>query len=105
MKSISAKELHQKIIKGEEFILIDVRESFEHQHFNIGGLNVPLSSIFENKEEFNNNHSVIIYCQKGIRSQIAIQRLSDKFGYDQLINLQGGVDAWIKNFQNKKDNE
>ena len=105
MKSISAKELHQKIIQGEEFVLIDVRESFEHHHFNIGGVNLPLSSIFENKEEFNNNQSVIIYCQKGIRSQIAIQRLSDRFGYNQLINLQGGVDAWIKTFQNKKDGE
>jgi adenylyltransferase/sulfurtransferase len=105
MKSITAKELHQKIIQGEEFVLIDVRESFEHQHYNIGGVNIPLSNIFESKEQFNNNHPVIIYCQKGIRSQIAIQRLSDKFGYVKLINLQGGVDAWIKTFQNKKDNE
>lgn len=105
MKSISAKELHQKITQGEELVLIDVREPFEHQHFNIGGVNIPLSTIFESKEQFNNNQTFIIYCQKGIRSQIAIQRLSDKFGYDQLINLQGGVDAWIKTFQNKKDNE
>lgn len=105
MKSITAKDLHQKIIQGEDIVLIDVRESFEHQHYNIGGVNIPLSNIFESKEQFNINHTIVIYCQKGIRSQIAIQRLSDKFGYDQLINLQGGVDAWIKTFQNKKDDE
>ena len=105
MKSITAKDLHQKIIQGEEIVLIDVRESFEHQHYNIGGVNIPLCNIFESKEQFNINHTIVIYCQKGIRSQIAIQRLSVKFGYDQLINLQGGVDAWIKTFQNKKDDE
>lgn len=105
MNSISATDLHQKIIQGEQFVLIDVREPFEHQHFNIGGVNIPLSNIFESKEQFNNDDVVIVYCQKGIRSQIAIQRLSDKFGYERLINLQGGVDAWIKTIQNKKDNE
>ena len=97
MNSITATELHQKLSQGEELVLIDVREPFEHKHFNIGGLNIPLASIFENKIHFNKNLPVIVYCQKGIRSQIAIQRLSEKMGCDQLINLQGGVDAWIKN--------
>jgi len=38
----------------------------------------------------------VLYCQKGIRSMIVIQRLSEKFGYQNLINLQGGMDAWLK---------
>ena len=105
MNSITAIDLHQKISQGEELVLIDVRETFEHNHFNLGGLNIPLASIFENKIHFNKNLPVIVYCQKGIRSQIAIQRLSEKMGYNQLINLQGGVDAWIKNLKNKKDDE
>jgi rhodanese-related sulfurtransferase len=39
---------------------------------------------------------VIVYCKKGVRSQIAIQRLEDKFGFNNLINLKGGIDAWKK---------
>ena len=105
MNSITAKELHQKLSQGEELVLIDVRETFEHDHFNLGGLNIPLASIFENKIHFNRNLPVIVYCQKGIRSQIAIQKLSEKMHSNHLINLQGGVDAWIKNLQIKKDGE
>jgi adenylyltransferase/sulfurtransferase len=32
----------------------------------------------------------------GIRSQIAIQRLEERFGYTNLINLQGGLESWKK---------
>ena len=33
----------------------------------------------------------LVYCRKGIRSQIAIQRLEEKFGCTNLINLRGGI--------------
>ena len=96
MQSITAIELKNKLDKGENIYLIDVREHFEHQEFNIGGMLIPLSSIFENVSLINKESQVIIYCQKGIRSQIAIQRLQQKFGFENLINLQGGMDAWKK---------
>lgn len=105
MKSITVKELHQKMIEGEELILIDVREPFEHEHFNLGGTNIPLSSVFENHHLFSQLQNIIIYCQKGIRSQIAIQKLEDKFGYQHLINLQGGVSEWEKKISNQSNHE
>jgi hydroxyacylglutathione hydrolase len=36
---------------------------------------------------------VVIYCEKGIRSVIVIQRL-ENMGYTNLINLSGGMKAW-----------
>jgi adenylyltransferase/sulfurtransferase len=39
---------------------------------------------------------VIFYCKMGIRSQIAIQRLQERFGFTNLVNLQGGMEAWKK---------
>ena len=39
---------------------------------------------------------VILYCQKGIRSHIAIQRLENKFPFENLYNLIGGMDEWKK---------
>ena len=99
MLSISAAELHQKIVRGDDIILIDVRESFEHDFFNIGGTLIPLGTLFENSSLIPNDKPVVLYCQKGIRSMIAIQRLQQKFGYDNLINLSGGMDAWKREVQ------
>ena len=94
--SISVIELQQKINDHDDFILIDVRESFEREHFNIGGLHIPMQTVFERINEIPKDKNVVLYCQKGIRSMIIIQRLSERFDYQNLINLQGGMDAWLK---------
>jgi len=96
INSISVIELQQKINNLDDFILIDVRESFEREHFNIGGLHIPMQTVFERVDEIPKDKNVVLYCQKGIRSMIVKQRLSEKFGYQNLINLQGGMDAWLK---------
>jgi len=96
INSISVIDLQQKINNHHDFILIDVRESFEREHFNIGGLHIPMQNVFERVDEIPKDKNVVLYCQKGIRSMIVIQRLSEKFGYQNLINLQGGMDAWLK---------
>ncbi len=96
MLSITPKDLYNKLTAKEDIILIDVREAHEHELFNIGGLHIPLGSLFENISLITKDKPVIMYCQKGIRSQIAIQRLQDKFSYNNLINLSGGIDAWRK---------
>lgn len=96
INSISVIDLQQKINNLDDFILIDVRESFEREHFNIGGLHIPMQTVFERVDEIPKDKNVVLYCQKGIRSMIVIQRLSEKFGYQNLINLQGGMDAWLK---------
>jgi rhodanese-related sulfurtransferase len=96
INSISVIELQQKINNHDDFMLIDVRESFEREHFNIGGLHIPMQTVFERIDEIPKEKNVVLYCQKGIRSMIVIQRLSEKFDYQNLINLQGGMDAWLK---------
>ena len=98
MKSITAILLKQKIDSGEDFQLIDVREPYEHEEFNISGQLIPLNEITQHINEIATNKPVIIYCRKGIRSQIAIQRLQEKFPFTNLINLIGGTEAWRKEF-------
>src|SRR5690349_8880034 len=94
MRSVNAIELKRMIQEHTDLVLIDVREPWEHEHFNIGGLLIPLGSILEKIELVDKNKPVVFYCQKGIRSQIAIQRLSQKYNYTNLINLSGGMDGW-----------
>ncbi|MGG9960303.1 rhodanese-like domain-containing protein [Ferruginibacter sp. SUN106] len=98
MQSITATALLQKINAKEDLQLIDVREPEEHEEFNIGGELIPLGGIAQQVEKIATDKPVIIYCRKGIRSQIAIQRLQEKFPFTNLVNLIGGTEAWKKTF-------
>ena len=99
MKSITATELSQLINAESDLQLIDVREPEEHAAFNIGGLLIPLNEIVQQANKIALDKPVIIYCHHGIRSQIAIQRLQEKFAFTNLINLIGGTAAWEKQFK------
>ena len=93
MKQLSVHELKQWIESGKDFMLVDVREVWEHTEFNIGGENIPLGTIMSRKGDFPKDKDIAIYCKKGIRSVIAIQRLED-YGFDRLYNVSGGMKAW-----------
>lgn len=94
MNEITVKQLKEKLAEQGEIFLLDVREGFEHKASNIGGTLIPLDEIMAKAAKIPIDKPVIVYCQKGIRSQIAIQRLEDKFGFTNLVNLKGGLEKW-----------
>jgi rhodanese-related sulfurtransferase len=94
MQHITPSQLKEWIAAGKAFRLVDVREDFEHAEFNIGGVLLPLGSVIQQQAQIEREIPVVIYCKKGVRSQIAIQRLSGKFGFTNLINLTGGMERW-----------
>jgi rhodanese-related sulfurtransferase len=99
MQSITPAALKQKIDDGEDIQLIDVREAYEHEEFNIGGELIPLGDITQSAAKIVTDKPVVLYCRKGIRSQVAIQRLQEKGPFKNLINLIGGTEAWKKQFK------
>ena len=98
MKSITVTQLKKLVDNKEDFQLIDTREATEHAEFNIGGSLMPFGNITGRINEIEKEKPVIFYCRKGVRSQIAIQRLEQKFLFENLYNLVGGMDAWRKEF-------
>ena len=96
MITITPLELQKSIAVKDNFLLIDVREDFEHEHFNIGGILMPMDTVLQNIDQIPTDKPVIFYCEKGIRSVIIIQRLEDTYGFKNLINLSGGMQAWKK---------
>lgn len=93
MTALSPTELQQWQAEEKLFHLVDVREDFEHEHFNIGGQLLPLGELMGRAGELPDNVPVVLYCEKGIRSIIAAQRLAG-LGFQQLYNLTGGIKAW-----------
>lgn len=100
MQAITVQELKQLLQSNTAIQLVDVREPDEHEEFNIGGLLIPLGEVVANIDTIEKEKPVIVYCRKGIRSQVAIQRLQDKYPFNNLINLIGGTEAWKKSFGN-----
>src|SRR6478609_4080962 len=98
MTDITPLELQLLIKQQDDIYLLDVRERLEHETFNIGGELISLSDVMSNAASIPQNRPVVVYCKKGIRSQLAIQRLEDKFGFTNLINLKGGLEAWKREF-------
>lgn len=90
MRQIDLSQLKELECKTD-ILLVDVREEEEHAAYNIGGLHIPLSEIINRSVSIPKDIPVIFYCRKGIRSQIAIQRLEEKYAYTNLINLRGGI--------------
>ena len=90
-REITLENLFEWQNKGIEFQLIDVRTEEEHLEFNIGGIHIPLDEIMKRKEEISNSLPVIFYCAKGIRSAIAIQRLTTIFTDSNFYNLSKGI--------------
>ncbi len=95
MQEITVQELKEKIDNGEDFQLIDVREDFEYETSNIGGLLIPLGGILIEADKVSKDKPVVVMCRSGKRSAAAIMQL-EQLGYTNLANLQGGILAWAE---------
>lgn len=93
MHQLTPAQITQWIESRHDFVLIDVREAWEHEAFSIGGVLMPMGEIPSRLSEIPRDKDVVLYCEKGIRSVIAIQRL-ETLGFTNLINLAGGMKAW-----------
>lgn len=95
MKEIDVHELKKKIDKGDEFMLLDVREEFEYNISNIDGTLIPLDQLPDRLDEIDTDKEIIVMCRSGGRSAKACELLS-KNGAQNIFNLKGGVNAWAK---------
>ena len=93
MNEITVQELKEKLDKGEDFQLIDVREEFEYETSNLGGQLIPLGGILIEADKVSKDKPVVVMCRSGKRSAAAIMQLQ-QLGYSNLTNLQGGILAW-----------
>jgi rhodanese-related sulfurtransferase len=98
MQQITPQELKYKLDSNADVLLIDIREDFERDAYNIGGLHIPMGEVPSKLSDIPRDKDVVIYCEKGIRSTIVIQRL-EAAGFNNLINLSGGMKAWKSTVQ------
>jgi rhodanese-related sulfurtransferase len=96
MKSITAEELKSKLDAGKISILLDVREAWEYETCNIdGSTNISMANVQQMLDEFKPDDEIVVICHHGMRSFQVASYLEGN-GFSNIVNLEGGVDAWAK---------
>ena len=95
LTEITVTELKTHLERGEEIQLIDVREPQEYEICRLpASILNPLGEIPKSQARIAADKPVVVICHHGFRSAQAIQYLSHRFGYQNLLNLKGGIHAW-----------
>ncbi|MVM30219.1 rhodanese-like domain-containing protein [Spirosoma sp. HMF4905] len=74
-------------------VVIDVRDEWEFDEFNIGGINIPLPDIRTRKAELLPYDSLIVICTNGVRSRVAAKDLlrQPELQNKTIYHLHGGI--------------
>jgi molybdopterin/thiamine biosynthesis adenylyltransferase/rhodanese-related sulfurtransferase/molybdopterin converting factor small subunit len=92
--AITAKELKEKIDRGDNFLLLDVREPHEYQIARIPGSKlIPLGELPKHLNELDKDADIVAQCKSGGRSQRAVDLLKAS-GFKHERNMTGGITAW-----------
>lgn len=94
VREISVEELKAKRDRGENPLVLDVREDWELQLARIPGVvHVPMSQVPARLAAFTRDAETIVMCHAGGRSMRVAQFLVNQ-GFTNVANLSGGIDAW-----------
>jgi adenylyltransferase/sulfurtransferase len=91
---VEPTEVKQRIDRGDNFILIDVREPHEYQICNIPYAQlIPLGELPKRLNELDQNADYVMHCKSGMRSAKAVDLLRQS-GFKRVRNMKGGILAW-----------
>ena len=95
MEEITATELKQRLDKGDDIQIIDVREDNEVATARIpDSVHIPLAQVLNRMNEIDPNRETVVHCKMGGRSARAIDALQRSGFKGTLINLKGGIIGW-----------
>jgi hydroxyacylglutathione hydrolase len=93
---MTAATLAELFASAEPPSILDVRTAREWQEQHIGGsLNIPLNHLEERLHEVPRDRPLVVHCQTGYRSSIAVSLLR-RHGVHAVADLVGGIAAWEK---------
>ena len=93
IRNISTTELKMEL-KNRDQQFIDVRTPHEYKGNHIKEFrNIPLNDLQKKANELSKDKEVFVICQSGMRSSNASKMLK-KMGFENVINVKGGMSAW-----------
>jgi rhodanese-related sulfurtransferase len=77
-------------------LLLDVREPWEYERCHIASAKLmPMSQFQSTFAQLDPEQEIVVICHHGVRS-FHVARFLEHNGFEKVINLTGGVDAWAK---------
>lgn len=91
---ITPAEMKERLNRGENFLLVDVREPWEYELCRIDGAKlIPMGSIPANLQALDVDEAVVCYCHHGMRSMDVAVWLRGQ-GVQRAKSLAGGIERW-----------
>jgi len=97
VKEFSSKQLELFLQETKDKpLLLDVREEWEFERCKIdGSVLIPMGNIPSQFNELDPDRVTVVICHHGIRSR-NVGYFLEREGFENVINLSGGVDAWAR---------
>jgi rhodanese-related sulfurtransferase len=95
IEQLTAEQALALLSQTTNAVLLDVREPWEVQLAAVKQpfIPMPMQSIPARLSELPTNGPIVCLCHHGARSQQVAHFLAQQ-GFEQVFNLQGGIDAW-----------
>lgn len=91
---IDPATLKTRLDRGESVLILDVREPFEIALAPFpGATHIPMGDIPSRLTELDPDHETVVVCHHGVRSAQVAMYLAQN-GFERVLNLSGGIDAW-----------
>ena len=91
---ITVHQLNDLREKDSDIQILDIREDTERNHAMIrGSIHIKLTEIANRHSELDKDKNIFVMCHTGTRSQTVVKWLK-KNGYENCVNVLGGIDAW-----------
>ena len=94
---ISAEQVKAKLDRGDDFLLLDVREPWEFETARIEGAKLmPMGDVPSRAhQELDPEGSIVVICHHGVRSMNVTAWLRQQ-GFEKAQSMRGGIDAWSR---------
>src|SRR4051794_35175664 len=98
VRELSVADVKQKLDRGEQFQLVDVREDHEWAAGHLPGATHIGKGVIERDIETkipDTATPIVLYCGGGYRSALAADALQ-KMGYTNVLSMDGGYRGWTE---------
>ncbi|MDX1811549.1 MAG: rhodanese-like domain-containing protein [Gammaproteobacteria bacterium] len=97
MRHFTPKQLQEYLESAPEaYLLLDVREPWEYEICHIeNSMLLPMGQIPNRLDDLDKNQDIVVICHHGVRSRQVCLYMAH-YGFENTINLDGGIEAWAQ---------
>ena len=96
VRQMTPTELKARLDNGDDLFILDVREPHEWEISNLskyGSVLIPKDQVVARIAELDPSKEIVVQCRTGGRSAAIVRELAPR-GFDNLWNLDGGINLW-----------